>query len=238
MARMNVCEPSRAVALLSGGMDSATAAAVAVSKGWIVDALCVDYGQRQRAEIAAARAVAEAMELARFRVLPVDLRALGGSALTDDWPVPKDRALEEIGTGIPSTYVPARNTVLLALALAAADAGGAEAVVVGVNAQDSSGYPDCGPAFIEAFGRLAAVGTRSGKEGKPVQVVAPLLAMTKAEIVKQGTELKVPYELTLSCYDPVAGEGGWTHCGRCDACLLRAKGFAEAGVADPAPTPR
>jgi 7-cyano-7-deazaguanine synthase len=208
---------------------------VARSEGLAVHALTVDYGQRQRAEIDAARAVAKALGVASHRVLAADLRALGGSALTSDLAVPKDRPLAEIGRGIPVTYVPARNTVLLALGLAAAEALDADAVYVGVNALDSSGYPDCRPEFVEAFRAVARLGTRRGVEGRPIEVRAPLLRDSKADVVRRGSALGVPFALTLSCYDPVVVSGRALHCGRCDACLLRAKGFAEAGVRDPAP---
>ncbi len=224
------------VALLSGGMDSAVAAAVALAEGHVLHALSVDYGQRHAAELEAARRVAERLGAASHRVVRVDLGRFGGSALTSPVPVPKDRAEAEIGNGIPVTYVPARNTVLLALALAAAEASDATAIVVGVNAVDYSGYPDCRPDYLDAFREVARLGTRRGVEGRPVEIRAPLLSWSKAEIVRHGTELGVPFAETLSCYDPVAGaEGqeGWLHCGRCDACRLRARGFAEAGVPDP-----
>ncbi len=224
----------RAVVLLSGGMDSATSAAIAKHDGWALHALSIDYGQRQRAELDCARRIAAALGVASHDIVAVDLRALGGSALTDDIDVPKDRAHEVIGEGIPVTYVPARNTVFLALALAAAETRGAGAIVLGVNALDYSGYPDCRPAFLEAFAGVAATGTKQGVEGAPVQILAPLLHWTKAEIAARGTALGVPLADTLSCYDPVAREGRWLHCGRCDACRLRAKGFAEAGLEDPA----
>jgi 7-cyano-7-deazaguanine synthase len=232
-----VSEPRsrRAVVLLSGGMDSSTAAAVARAEGWTLHALSVDYGQRQRAELDCARRVARALGVQSHRVVRVDLRALGGSALTDDIDVPKDRDEDAIGADIPPTYVPARNTVLLALAVAAAETCDAQAVVIGVNALDTSGYPDCRPAFVAAFERAAALGTRRGAEGDPIRVLAPLLDMTKAEIAARGAELGVPFEHTLSCYDPLERAGRWLHCGRCDACLLRARGFAGAGLRDPAP---
>jgi 7-cyano-7-deazaguanine synthase len=226
-------ERTRAVVLLSGGMDSATAAAIARADGWRLDALAVDYGQRHRAELDCARAVADALGVGSFRVLSVDLRALGGSALTDDLAVPKDRADGEIGEGIPITYVPARNTVFLALALAAAETAGAGAIVLGVNALDYSGYPDCRPAFLEAFEALAKTATRQGVQGGAPRILAPLLALTKAEIVRRGTKLGVPYGLTLSCYDPVPHGGAWLHCGGCDACALRRRGFRQAGIEDP-----
>ncbi len=227
--------------LLSGGLDSATAAALVKAEGYEVHALAVDYGQRHKAELEAAGAVAKALALASFRVVRVDLAALGGSALTADLAVPKDRTAAEIGVGIPVTYVPARNTVLLGLGLAAADVLEAEAVVIGINALDCSGYPDCRPGFLEAMRRVAREGTRRGAEGRRIDVLAPLIGDAKADIVRRGAALGVPWGLTLSCYDPAPGPRGPRACGRCDACLLRARGFAEAGVEDPAcvggPTP-
>lgn len=229
----------RAIVLLSGGLDSATCAAWARAGGYEVHALAVDYGQRHRHELEAARAVADALGLASFRVARVDLAALGGSSLTTDLPVPKDRPLSDIGRGIPSTYVPARNTVLLGLALAAADVLEAEVVMIGVNALDCSGYPDCRPSFLAAMQAVAETGTRRGAEGRAPRLLAPLIGDTKAGIVRRGAALGVPWHLTLSCYDPLPpadGSGGPARaCGRCDACLLRAKGFAEAGLPDPAP---
>ncbi len=227
--------PRRAVALVSGGMDSATALAITTQEGWRVHALAIDYGQRQRAELDCARQVAAAIGVESFDIVAVDLRALGGSALTAEIDVPKDRSHDEIGAGIPVTYVPARNTVFLALALAAAETRGAEALVLGVNAVDYSGYPDCRPAFLAAFEQVAATGTKQGVEGAPIRILAPLVELTKADIVTRGTALGVPFEHTLSCYDPVEMQGVWAHCGRCDACALRAKGFREAGLEDPAP---
>ncbi len=221
----------RAVALLSGGMDSATAAAIVRDDGTLVHALAVDYGQRHVAELDAARRVAGALGLADFRVVKVDLAALGGSALTDDVDVPKDRDELVLGCDIPVTYVPARNTVFLAVALAAAEVLDADAIVLGVNALDYSGYPDCRPAFLDAFREVSATGTKRGVEGRPIEILAPLLEMTKAEIVRRGEAHGVPFALTLSCYDPTRGG---TACGRCDACRLRARGFREAGRSDPA----
>lgn len=228
--------PRRAVALVSGGMDSATALAIAKHDGWRVHALAIDYGQRQRAELDCARQVAAAIGVESFDIVSVDLRALGGSALTAEIDVPKDRSHDEIGEGIPVTYVPARNTVFLALALAAAETRGAQVLVLGVNAVDYSGYPDCRPEFLAAFERVAATGTKQGVEGAPIRILAPLVELTKAGIVTRGTALGVPFEHTLSCYDPVEAAGVWAHCGRCDACALRAKGFREAGIEDPAPS--
>jgi len=232
---MHSSKKPRAVVLLSGGMDSITAAAIVKSEGRCLHALAVDYGQRQRGELECARDVANSIGVESFRVVSVDLRALGGSALTDDIDVPKDRSEDAIGTGIPITYVPARNAVLLSLALAAAETIDADAIVIGVNAVDYSGYPDCRPAFLDAFEAVAAAGTKRGVEGRPIRILAPLLDLSKAEIVRRGLALGVPYERTLSCYDPLEEGGRMLHCGRCDACVLRARGFAAAGHPDPAP---
>jgi 7-cyano-7-deazaguanine synthase len=221
----------KAVVLLSGGVDSATAAALAARDGFALYALTVAYGQRHALEIEAARRVARALGVARHEIMTIDLRAFGGSALTaDDIAVPKDRPPEAMGRDIPVTYVPARNTIFLALALAWAEVLGASDIVIGVNVYDSSGYPDCRPEFIEAFERLAALATRAGVQGRRVKIRTPLIGMTKAEIVRAGAALGVDYALTLSCYEP-SPEGA--ACGRCDACALRRKGFAEAGVPDP-----
>lgn len=221
---------ARAVVLLSGGLDSSTCLAVARRDGFEAHALSVDYGQRHQGELVSARRIARALAAADHRVVRVDLAAFGGSALTDDAiAVPKDRPPRAMASGIPVTYVPARNTVLLALALAHAETIGAEDVYLGVNAIDYSGYPDCRPAFVRAFERLARVATKAGVEGGRLQIHAPLMRLTKADIVRLGTQLGVPYRLTLSCYDPVRGRA----CGRCDACELRRKGFAQAGVPDP-----
>ena len=220
----------REVVLLSGGLDSTTCLAVARRDGFEVHCLSVDYGQRHKDELARARRVARALGAADHRIVKVDLRAFGGSALTDRaLAVPKGRSARKMAAEIPVTYVPARNTVLLALALAHAETIGAEEVYVGVNAIDYSGYPDCRPAFLRAFERLAKVATKAGVEGRPLRIHAPLLRLSKAGIVKLGTSLDVPYRMTLSCYDPVRGRA----CGACDACQLRRKGFAEAGVPDP-----
>lgn len=220
----------RAVVLLSGGLDSATCLAVARSEGLEAHALSVDYGQRHAGELQRARRIARALGAAGHRVVRVDLAAFGGSALTDGAiAVPKGRTARDRAHGIPVTYVPARNTVLLSLALADAETLGAEDVFVGVNAIDYSGYPDCRPAFLRAFERLAAVATRAGVEGGRLRIRAPLLRLSKAGIVRLGTRLGVPYRMTLSCYDPVQGRA----CGRCDACDIRRRGFAEAGVPDP-----
>jgi 7-cyano-7-deazaguanine synthase len=220
-----------AVVLLSGGMDSTTCLAWARAQGWTCHALVVDYGQRHRSEIDAARRVSEALGAAELRVVAVDLRAIGGSALTDDRPVPVDRDERAIGGGgIPDTYVPARNALFLAIALGWAETLGASDLVAGMNALDYSGYPDCRPEFVRAFESLAAVATRAGVEGGAFRVHTPLMALDKAGIVRLGRSLGVDFALTHSCYDP-APDGA--ACGRCDACRLRAKGFREAGVPDP-----
>lgn len=218
---------SDAVVLLSGGLDSYTAAAIARGDGFRLFALTVRYGQRHVTEIDAARRVAASLGVARHIELDVDLSAFGGSALTSDIPVPKDR--EIIPTEIPSTYVPARNTVFLSLALGWAEVLGAHDIVIGVNALDYSGYPDCRPEYIVAFEQLASLATARGVLGEQFHIHAPLQMMTKAQIIRRGVELRLDYGLTHSCYDP--GPAG--PCGRCDSCLLRAAGFAEAGVPDP-----
>jgi len=218
----------RAVVLLSGGLDSYTAAAIARADGFELYALSVLYGQRHARELDAARAVAAALGVARHLELPVDLRAIGGSSLTGDRDVPRDRDLT--ATEIPSTYVPARNTIFLSLALGWAEVVGATDLVIGVNALDYSGYPDCRPEFIRAFEELAALATRAGVEGTSFKIHTPLISMSKAEIIRRGLQLGLDYGITHSCYDPdVRGRP----CGRCDSCRLRARGFAEAGVPDP-----
>ena len=217
-----------AVVLLSGGLDSYTAAAIARSDGFVLNALTIHYGQRHAREIEAARAVALALGVARHQELQVNLRGIGGSSLTSDSDVPRDRDLA--AADIPSTYVPARNTIFLALALGWAEVLGSRDLVIGVNALDYSGYPDCRPEFIHAFETLAALATRAGVEGAHFRVHTPLIRLTKAEIIRRGVALGLDYGLTHSCYDPPPGG---TPCGRCDSCVLRAKGFAEAGVVDP-----
>lgn len=226
-------ESSRAVVLLSGGLDSATAAAIARHEGFRLYALTISYGQRHAVEIQAARALARALGAEAHVELAVDLSAFGGSALTAAIDVPKDRPLD--AADIPPTYVPARNTVFLSLALAWAEVLGATDIFIGVNALDYSGYPDCRPEFIEAFERTAALATKAGVEGARVRIHAPLLRLTKGEIIKRGIALGVDYGLSHSCYDP--GPGG-RPCQRCDSCRLRAKGFAEAGLEDPALRPK
>jgi len=217
-----------AVVLLSGGLDSATAAALARREGFTLYALTVRYGQVHAAEVEAARRVAAALGVARHQEIDVDLRAFGGSSLVGDGEVPKDA--EPGAGGIPSTYVPARNTVLLALALAFAEVTGADRIVIGVNALDSSGYPDCRPEFIAAFQYLASLATRAGVEGRAPRIWAPLQDLSKGGIIRVGLELGLDYGLTRSCYAP--DEAG-RPCLRCDSCQLRARGFAEAGVLDP-----
>jgi 7-cyano-7-deazaguanine synthase len=222
---------SSAVVLLSGGLDSATTLAITQSEGYDVYALSFDYGQRHQIELEAARRIAALHQVARHIVLPVDLRVFGGSALTSEIAVPKDRPPEEMSRGIPITYVPARNTIFLSFALAWAEVVAANDIFIGVNALDYSGYPDCRPEYIEAFERMANLATRAGVEGGArLKIHTPLIRLTKAEIIRRGLELGVDYGLTTSCYDP-SSQG--KSCGRCDACLLRAKGFAEAGISDP-----
>ncbi len=218
----------RAVVLLSGGLDSYTAAAIAQQQRFTLCALTIHYGQRHAREVAAARAVARALGIDRHLELEIDLRAIGGSSLTSDEAVPRDRDLA--ASDIPSTYVPARNTIFLSLALGWAEVLGARDLVIGVNALDYSGYPDCRPEFIAAFERLADLATRAGVEGGRFRVHTPLLALGKADIIRRGLELGLDYGLTHSCYDP-SPDG--RPCGACDSCVLRAKGFREAGVPDP-----
>ena len=217
-----------AVVLLSGGLDSYTAAAIARSEGFELFALTVGYGQRHAAELESARAVARALGVSRHIECEVNLSLFGGSSLTSSEPVPKDRPLDD--GGIPSTYVPARNTVFLSLALAWAEVLGARDIFIGVNAIDYSGYPDCRPEFIAAFEQLATLATAAGVEGERFSVHAPLIRMSKADIIRQGIALELDYGLTHSCYDP---DGAGRPCGHCDSCALRAQGFAQAGIADP-----
>lgn len=219
-----------AVVLLSGGIDSATTLAVAISQGYKSYALSFDYGQRHRFELEAARRVANSLGAAEYRVARIDNSIFAGSALTDNLDVPKQRSADEIGSGIPITYVPARNTVFLAHALAWAETIGAAHIFLGVNAIDYSGYPDCRPEFIAMFETLANLGTKAGVQGRRFQIHAPLIKLTKADIIRRALELNVDLSLTHSCYDP-APDG--RACGECDSCQLRLKGFREAGVADP-----
>tara|TARA_B100000029_G_scaffold120920_1_gene114262 strand:+ start:918 stop:1619 length:702 start_codon:yes stop_codon:yes gene_type:complete len=221
-----------AVVLLSGGLDSATVLAMAREQGFQLFALSFDYGQRHHFELDAARQVASAGGVKEHVIVPLNLRAFGGSALTDDMEVPKDRAQDEMEQGIPVTYVPARNTIFLSVALGWAETLGATDLFVGVNAVDYSGYPDCRPEFVAAFEQLANLATQVGVEGRGrFRIHAPLISMTKAEIIQSGLQLGVDYGLTHSCYDP---DDQGRSCGRCDSCLLRRKGFVDAGSEDPA----
>ena len=225
--------PHRAVVLLSGGLDSATVLAMAGHDGFETYCLSFRYGQRHAVELEAADAVARALGAARHVVQPIDLRAFGGSALTDDIPVPKGRDEAAMGTGIPVTYVPARNTVFLSFALAWAEVLGTGDIFIGVNARDYSGYPDCRPEYIRAFETMANLATRAAVEGHlPVTIHAPLIDMTKAGIIRAGAALGVDYGLTRSCYDP---DPVGRACGACDSCTLRRRGFVEAGLLDPTP---
>jgi 7-cyano-7-deazaguanine synthase len=223
--------PKRAVVLVSGGLDSTTALAVARRDGFETFALSFDYGQRHAFELEAARKVCQALAVRRHLIFKLDLRSIGGSSLTADLPVPKDRPELEMATGIPPTYVPARNTIFLSVALGWAETLAAFDIFIGVNAIDYSGYPDCRPEYIAAFERLANLGTKAGVEGAGSwKIHTPLIRMTKAEIIRTGTSLGVDYSLTHSCYDP---DAAGRPCGRCDSCTLRLKGFAEAGLRDP-----
>ncbi|HMD77459.1 MAG TPA: 7-cyano-7-deazaguanine synthase QueC [Terracidiphilus sp.] len=224
-------QPKRAVVLLSGGLDSATVLAIARSRGYELYALSFSYGQRHILELEAARRVAASIGVAAHRIAAIDLRVFGGSALTGDIDVPKGRSTDEMAHGIPITYVPARNTIFLSFALAWAEVLGSSDIFIGVNALDYSGYPDCRPEFIEAFEKMANLATKSGVEGRQaLKIHTPLIALSKAEIIRKGIGLGVDYSLTSSCYDPSpAGEP----CGQCDSCLLRRKGFRENGIDDP-----
>ena len=222
--------PEPAVILLSGGLDSTTCLAWARARGYACHTLAVDYGQRHRIELAAARGIAAALGAVEHREVKVDLRALGGSALTAEIAVPKGRSVADMSREIPVTYVPARNTILLALALGHAETLGARDLVAGMNALDYSGYPDCRPEFVAAFEQVANLGTRAGAEGTRFRVHTPLIALDKAGIIRLGLSLGVDYGATHSCYDP---EPDGSACGACDACLLRKKGFLEAGITDP-----
>ena len=224
-------KPKRAVVLLSGGLDSATVLAVARSEGYELYALSFSYGQRHAWELQAAKRVASSIGVAEHRTVAIDLRAFGGSALTDDIAVPKGRTTQEMNGSIPITYVPARNTIFLAFALAWAEVLGANDIYLGVNALDYSGYPDCRPEYIAAFEKMANLATKAGVEGRQeLKIHTPLIALSKAEIIRLGRDLGVDYGLTSSCYDPShTGEP----CGQCDSCLLRQKGFRENGIEDP-----
>ena len=224
----------KAVVLLSGGLDSTTTLAIAVNQGFDVYALTFDYGQRHDFEISAARKIAARYAAVEHVVVSIDLRLFGGSALTSEIEVPKGRALHEMATGIPVTYVPARNTIFLSFALAWSEVIGSTDIFIGVNALDYSGYPDCRPEYVEAYERMANLATKAGVErgsGAALKIHTPLIALSKADIVKLGMELGVDYSLTSTCYDP-SPEG--LACGKCDACQLRLKGFAEQGLKDPA----
>ncbi|MGL4942060.1 MAG: 7-cyano-7-deazaguanine synthase QueC [Thermoguttaceae bacterium] len=219
-----------AVVLLSGGLDSATAAAWAKSVGFDLIALTIDYGQRHRCELDAAKRVAESLGVARHIVVPLPQLLFGDSALTSEVCVPKDVPRDQIGSSVPATYVPARNTIFLSLALAVAETHGATDIVIGVNAVDYSGYPDCRDEYLRAFERLACLATKAGDKGAAYKVHSPLQTLTKSEIIRAGMAWGVDYSLTHSCYDPVCGVA----CGHCEACILRRAGFDEAGIADPA----
>jgi 7-cyano-7-deazaguanine synthase len=224
-------ESRRAVVLLSGGLDSTTVLAIARERGYRCHALSFRYGQRHAVELEAAERVARALGVAEHKTVTIDLRAFGGSALTDDIDVPRDRPVAELGAGIPITYVPARNTIFLSFALAWAEVLGSRDIFLGVNALDYSGYPDCRPEYVAAYERMANLATKAGVEGRQrLRIHTPLIALTKAAIVREGMRLGLDYGLTISCYDPDAAGAA---CGGCDACLLRRKGFAEAGVPDP-----
>ena len=218
-----------AVILLSGGLDSTTTLAIALDSGYSVYAMTFNYGQRHTREVPSAKDIAKYYKLPRNEIIKLDFQKIISSALIDrSKSIPENRSMEELANNIPETYVPARNIILLSYALAWAETLGAEAVFIGVNSIDYSGYPDCRPEFISAFERVAALGTRSGSEGKPIKIITPLINMTKAEIIKRGHELGVPFNMTWSCY-----KGGARACGKCDSCQLRLKGFREAGLNDP-----
>jgi len=226
-------EKKKAVVLLSGGLDSTTTLAIAKSEGYACFAMTFQYGQRHGFEIEAARRIAAVSKVDQHIIVDIDLRTFGGSALTSDIAVPKDRPVGELSHGIPVTYVPARNTIFLSFALAWAEVLGAQDIFIGVNALDYSGYPDCRPEYIEAYQRMANLATKAGVEGRQhLTIHTPLISLTKAQIIRRGLDLGVDYSVTVTCYDPSQlGEA----CGHCDACQLRLKGFSENGVSDPAP---
>jgi 7-cyano-7-deazaguanine synthase len=219
-----------AVVLVSGGLDSAVTLAIAIAEGFQPHVLSFDYGQRHRVELGSARRVAESMQVRDHRIAKIDLRVFGGSALTDEIAVPHERSEDEMAEGIPITYVPARNTIFLSYALGWAEVLGARSIFIGVNAVDYSGYPDCRPEFLHAFESLASIATKAGVDGNALKIHAPLLTLSKAEIIQKGTALGVDFSLTHSCYDP---RPDGLACGGCDSCQLRLKGFREAGVPDP-----
>ena len=226
-------EKKLAVVLLSGGLDSATTAAIARSEGFRIHALSIDYGQRHRFELQSAEQVAQSLDVVEHKVLPIDLATLGGSALTADLEVPQGRSEQQMAEGIPVTYVPARNTDMLSLALGYAEVLGAADIFIGVNAVDYSGYPDCRPEYIAAFEQVANLATKAGVEGELCfQIHTPLIRLTKAEIIQRGVAMGVDYALTHTCYSP---NSHGISCGKCDACLLRLKGFADAELVDPIP---
>jgi len=224
-------EQKKAVVLTSGGLDSAVTAAIAIADGYECHCLILNYGQRHSAEISCAKKVASSLNAAASLILDIDFQTIGHSALTTSIPVPKNSTVENVGKNIPSTYVPARNTVFLSIALAWAESLGAPAIFFGANVLDYAGYPDCRPEFLDAFNKMAHLGTKQGVEGRPITVYAPLLQLTKTEIIRKGIELGVKFELTHSCYDPSPQD---KPCGECDSCLLRKKGFQDAGILDPA----
>jgi len=223
-------EKERAIVLLSGGVDSTTCLAVARKEAYALYALSFRYGQRHLRELDAAMRIGVHFGVERHIVVDFDMRTIGGSVLTGDGEVPKERSEAEIGDGIPVTYVPARNTIFLSFALAWAEVTGARNVFIGVNALDFSGYPDCRPEYVQAFQRVAELGTKAGVEGRPVRIHTPLIRLSKAEIIRKGYDLGVDFSMTHSCYDPPPD---WPACGHCDSCLLRQKGFSEAGLPDP-----
>ena len=226
----------KAVVLLSGGIDSTTTLAIAGNQGYQVFAITFNYGQRHSVELEKAAIIAERFKTEKHIVIDIDLRKFGGSALTDNVPVPKDRGEKEISQGIPPTYVPARNTIFLSLALGWAEIVKADDIFIGVNAIDYSGYPDCRPEYIEAFQKMSSLATRAAVEGKSkIKIHSPLINMSKSAIIKKGSELGVDFSLTHSCYDPLPSGNP---CGRCDSCLLRLKGFEEAGLKDPLKYPK